>query len=402
MKAEARFSSPISTPFLFPSTTSWATMKTLVRLIAAAAALAAMTAARADITIGVTLAQTGPGASLGAQMNNGLALWPQSIGGEKLKLIILDDAGDPTAATRNARRFVFDDKVDAIVGSANTPSTIAVAQVANEGSTVQLSPSPVELPEGKDPWVFRSFMHADFWAEAMVQHLQKSGVKTASFLGYADALGEAYLKGIVKHAAAAGIKLNSIERFARSDTSITSQVLKVTAGNPDAIFVIAVGGGAAMPQKALAERGYKGKVMHTSASVSPDFLRLAGKDAEGALLVSGPEQVPEQLPDSHPAKKTALEFVQAYEAKFGAGSRTQFAASVYDIGLLLQRAVPVALAKAKPGTPEFRKALKDALESTRLVVTKGDHAYSPTNHWGLTTYSRAVLVVQNGTWKLAP
>ncbi len=358
--------------------------------------------AMADINIGASAALTGPAASLGVPVRNALALWPQEIGGHKVVLHVLDDAGDPTLATKNARRFV-EDKMDAIMGSANTPSTIAIAQVVRDAGITQLSPSPVELPEGRDFWVFRSVMNSDFFTEAMVAHLQRQGVKTLGFLGLIDAFGEVYLTALNKQAGAAGLKIVAVERFTRADTSVAGQALKIVAAAPDAVVVVAVGGGAALPQKALAERGYKGKIYHTSASISPDFLRLAGKDANGTYVVSGPEQLPEQMPTSNPGRAVALDFYKRYEARFGVGSVTQFAANVYDLGLVLQQAVPEALKKAQPGTPQFRAALRDAIENSGgVTVTKGVLKYSATNHWGHGPNARTMLVVQDGQWKLAP
>jgi branched-chain amino acid transport system substrate-binding protein len=363
---------------------------------------AAASSALADINIGVSAALTGPAASLGVPVRNALSLWPQEIGGHKVVLHVMDDAGDPTIATKNARRFA-EDKMDAIMGSANSPSSIAIAQVVKETSIPQLSPSPVEVPPGNDFWIFRSVMHADFYTEGLVEHLKRQNVKTVGFLGLTDAYGEVYLTALNKQAPAAGLKIVAVERFTRADTSVAGQALKISAAAPDAVIVVAVGGGAALPQKALIERGYKGKIYHSSASISPDFLRLAGKDAEKAFVVSGPEQLPEQMPASNPGRPVALEFYKRYEAKFGPGSVTQFAANVYDLGLVLQQAAPVALKKAQPGTLEFRTALRDAIENSGgVTVTKGVLKYSPTNHWGHGANARTMLVVQDGQWKLAP
>src|SRR5258706_7786254 len=367
-------------------------------LVLAGLAAFAPHAARADIHVGVTLPLTGPGAALGLPARNALSMWPQEIAGQKVVLDIVDDGGDAATATKNARRFA-QDKVDVILGSANTPSSLAVNQVVNEVKVVQLSPSPVELPEGRDAWTFRAAMHAAYYAEAVVDHMKKAGIKTVGFLGVSDAYGESCLQAFTKYAQQAGIKVAPVERFTRADTSVAAQALKLVASQPQAVYVVAIGGGAALPQKALAERGYKGKVYHTAASVSPDFLRVAGKDAEGAIVVSGPEQVPEQLPATYPSRQIALNFVEQYEGKFGAGSRTQFAAHIYDFGLLLQSIVPVALKKATPGTPEFRVALKDALEnSAGIPVTKGSVKYTSADHWGHGPDARVMLVVQGGQW----
>lgn len=365
------------------------------------AAFAAHTAS-ADIHVGVSIALTGPAASLGIPVRNALLMWPVQIAGEKIVLQVLDDAGDPTTATKNARRFV-EDKVDVIVGASNTPSTLAIAQVANELKVPQLSPAPAELPEGKDAWTFRAVMHSAFFTEGLIEHMKKSGVKTLGFFGLSDAYGEVFLQAFNHQAEAAGIKVVAVERFTRADASVVGQALKVVAARPDAIVVVAIGSGAALPQKALAERGYKGKIYHTPASVSPDFLRLAGKDADGALAISGPEQVPEQLPVTHPAKQAASDFVQQYETRFGEGTRTQFAAHCYDLALVLQKVVPAALKKAKPGTQEFREALKEALENSGgIAVTKGVIKYTPTDHWGHNANARVMLAAHAGQWKLVP
>lgn len=378
-------------------------MKASIALKAAAAGLLiAVHGAWADVRVGVSTSLTGPGASLGVPVRNAFSMWPKEIGGQKIELQVLDDAGDPTASTKNARRFV-EEKVDVIVGAANTPASIAIAQVANEAGVPHLSPTPVELPAGRDAWTFRLTMDSGFFTEGILAHMKRNGVKSVGFLGLSDAYGEVYLKALNQQAEQAGIKVTAVERFTRADASVAGQTLKVVASRPDAVLVVAVGGGAALPQKALAERRYKGLVYHTPASVSGDFLRLSGKDAEGALVISGPEQVPEQLPASHPGRKIALAFVEEYEAKFGPGSRTQFAAHVYDVALVLQQVIPVALKQAQPGTPEFRQALKAAMEgSGGIPVTKGVLHYTASNHWGHGPDARAMLVVENGQWKLLP
>ncbi|MCI2809207.1 ABC transporter substrate-binding protein [Eoetvoesiella caeni] len=375
-------------------------MKLKYALAAGLLAATATQIALADIHVGVTTSLTGPGASIGIPVRNAITLWPTEIAGQKLIVQVLDDAGDPTQATKNGRRFA-EEGADLIVGSANTPATIALAQVAAEAKIMQLSPSPAELPAGKDYWTFRVVMNARYYTDGLIEHMKKHGVKSVAFLGLSDAYGESYLQALKEKAPAAGIKISTIERFARADTSIAGQSLGVLASKPDAVVIVAVGAGAAMPQKAMIERGYKGKIYHTPASVSPDFLRLAGKDAKGALVVSGPEQVPEQLPASHPGKQNALKFVQSYEAKYGPGSRTQFAAHIYDFAFVLEKIIPIALQKAKPGTPEFRTALRDTLETVGgITVTKGVLHYTPEDHWGFGPDARVMLTPDGNDWKL--
>jgi len=366
-------------------------------LFTAAFALGLSSTALADVNIGVTLALTGPGSGLGIPMNNYFKLWPQTIAGEKVNLIILDDATDPGKGVSNARRFVTEDKVDMILGSCITATSAAIAPVANEAKTVQLSAAPVGVPPELEAWVFRLPQGFNVMAHPIIQHMKKTDVKTLGFIGYTDAYGELWLKEITKDAEAAGIKLIAVERFARTDTSVTPQALKLVSANPDAILVVASGSGAAMPHKGLIERGYKGKIYQTHAAATPDLVRIGGKDVEGSFVVSGPAVIAEQLPDEHPSKKEAVDFVNKYEASVGKGTRNQFAAHAYDAQIVLEKILPVALKKAKPGTPEFRAALRDAMEGMgRTVFSHGVMNWTKTDHWGYTTETGVLLQVVDG------
>jgi branched-chain amino acid transport system substrate-binding protein len=373
----------------------------LNKITAAIGTLLIAGAALADLTIGVTLPLTGPASGLGIPMNNQFKLWPTTIAGEKVKLVILDDATDPTNAVKNARRFVTDDKADVIIGSAATPGAIAVADVAVESQTPQLAGSPAQLPPGKDTWTFRLPQSNAVMSHAVVAHMVKQGVKTVGFLGYTDAYGEGWIKDCTPLAEKAGIKVIAAERFARTDTSVTAQALKLVSANPDAMLIVASGSGAAMPHKAVIERGFKGKIYQTHAAATRDLMRVGGKDIEGAFVVSGPVIAPEQLPDSHPSKKMALDFVTQYEKANGAGSRNQFAGHSYDALIALQKAVPIALKKAKPGTKEFRAALREAFETMgRTVFAHGVMNWTKDDHWGYTNETGVIVKVVNGDWKV--
>ncbi len=377
-------------------------MKALTKTLAAAAAALLAGAAQADITIGVSLPLTGPASGLGIPMANYIKLWPTSIAGEKLNVIVLDDATDPTKGVTNAKKFISEDKADIIMGSAATPVAIAMAGPIAESETVQFMFSPAVLPAGKDTWAFRLPQGTAVMAHAMIEHMKKLGVKTVGFLGYTDAYGESWLNDFKAQSAALnGPQVIAAERFARADTSVTAQALKLVSANPDAILVVASGSGAAMPHKAIVERGYKGKIYQTHAAASRDLVRVGGKDVEGAYVVSGPAVIPEQLPASHPSKAMAADFVAKYEKAYGPGSRNQFGGHAYDTIVVLEKAVPMALKKAKPGTKEFRAALRDAVETMgRTVVSHGVLNYTKDNHWGFTTETGVILKVVNGDWKV--
>ena len=372
-------------------------LKSLKTLLATAAALLAAAPALADINIGVTLALTGPGSGLGIPMQNQFKLFPKEIAGEKINLIILDDATDPGKGVTNARRFLTEDKVDLVIGSCITATSAAMTPVLAEGKTVQLSAAPVGVPPGQDGWMFRLPQGFSVMAHPIVENMKKAGVKTVGFLGYTDAYGELWLKEIAAQAEKAGIKLVATERFARTDTGVTPQALKLVSANPDAVLVVASGSGAAMPHKALIERGYKGRIYQTHAAATPDLVRIGGKDVEGSYVVSGPAVIAEQLPEGHPSKKVAVDFVAKYEAANGAGSRNQFAGHAYDSAIVLEKALPVALKKARPGTPEFRAALRDAIEGMgRTVFSHGVMNWTKDDHWGYTNETGVLLKVVGG------
>jgi branched-chain amino acid transport system substrate-binding protein len=379
-------------------------MKKIRLLAVAAASLSALAATPvlADITIGASITLTGPTSALGIPTKNGIALWPKEIAGEKLNVIVLDDATDPTTAVKNTRKFINEDHVDLIVGSTATPVAAAMADVAAEGKTVQLMLSPVNLPEGRGGWSFRMPQSTAVMAIPIVEDWKKLGIKTYGFLGYADAYGEAWLTDIKPLAEKAGIKLVDTERFARSDTAVTGQVLKLMSANPDAILVVASGSGAAMPHKGLVERGYpKGKIYQTHGAATMDLIRVGGADVEGSFVSSGPAVVAEKLPDSNASKALGMQYKSEFEKAYGKGSANQFGAHAFDVVLVLQKAVPIALKKGKPGTPEFRAALKDAFETMgRTPVSQGVLNWTTTDHFGYTPETGVLLKVVNGDWQV--
>lgn len=374
-------------------------LRSLLALVLAGAA----TSVLADITVGVTLSATGPAASLGIPEKNTVALMPKSIGGQKVNYIVLDDATDPTAASKNARKLVTEDKVDVIIGSTTTPTSTAVLEVAAETKTPQIALAPFAPAADKAAWVFQMPQDFGIMAGAIVGHMTANGVKTVAFIGYSDGYGELWLRVMNTIAPEKGISMVATERYNRTDTSVTGQILKILSTNPDAVLIVGSGTPAALPQATLVERGYKGRIYQTHGVANKDFLRVGGKNVEGAVLPVGPILVAEQLPDSNASKKVALNYIKLYEAAYGADSRNSFGAHAWDAGLLLERAIPEALKKAKPGTPEFRAALREAMENVKeMPANHGVFSFSASNHKGLDSRAVVMVRVDNGTWKVLP
>ena len=377
-------------------------LKKLALLCAAVAGFS--TAAWADVNVGVTVSATGPAASLGIPERNTIALMPREIAGQKINYIVLDDASDTTAAVTNTRKLISENKVDIVLGSTTTPNSLAMIDAVTESKTPMISmaasASIVEPVDAKKRWVFKTPQNNIMMALAIAEHMAASGVKTAAYIGFSDAYGEGWAREFSKALELKKIQLVANERFSRTDTSVTGQVLKIMGAKPDAVLVGGSGTPAALPQKALKERGYAGKYYQTHGVANADFLRVGGKDVEGTLLPAGPVLVAAQLPAGNPVRKSALEYIDAYEKAHGKGSVSTFGGHAWDAGLLLKAAVPVALNKAQPGTPEFRAALRDALEGTKNVAgAHGVFNMSPTDHLGLDQRARVMVKIENGTWK---
>jgi branched-chain amino acid transport system substrate-binding protein len=360
----------------------------------------------AQIKVGVTVSATGPAASLGIPEKNTFALMPRQIAGKTVEYIVLDDASDTTTAVKNARKLISEDKVDLLIGSTVTPNSLAMIDVAVESETPMISMAAsaaiVEPVDAKRRWVFKTPQNDSHMSTAITGHMADAGIKTVAFIGFADAYGEGWYREFSKLADLRKIKLVANERFARNDTSVTGQILKIMGANPDAVLIAGSGTPAALPQKTLKERGYKGTIYQTHGVANNDFLRVCGKDCEGTWLPAGPLLVAEQLPDANPVKKSALTYKNAYEKAYGAGSVSTFGGHAWDAGLLLAAAAPEALKNAQPGTKEFRKALRDALEATKnLAVSHGIVNMGPSDHLGLDQRARVMVQIADGKWKLA-
>ena len=379
----------------------------LARRAAALVAFAALLplAATAQVKIGVTLPTTGPASSLGIPEKNTIALLPKTVGGQNIEYIVLDDASDSSSAVVNTRKLISENKVDAIIGSTTTPNTLAMIDVVAEGETpvISLASSAriIEPMSAKKAWVFKTPQTDTMMVLAILEHAARRGMKTMGYVGFNDALGEAFHAEFEKFAEARKIRIVASERYAPRDTSVTAQVLKLVAANPDMVVIGASGTPAVLPARGLVERGYKGSVYFNHGVANNDFLRVGGKDIEGMFVPTSPVVVAEALPADHPAKAAALDYKKRYEAAYGAGSVSAFGSYTWDAWLELNQAIPVALKKGAPGTREFRVALRDALEGLRdLKVSNGVVSMSKNDHLGLDQRARVVVKVENNKWKL--
>jgi branched-chain amino acid transport system substrate-binding protein len=367
--------------------------------------LASAAPARADLTIGAVLSLTGPAASLGIPMRNVIELLPRQIAGQNIRYVVLDDGTDSSAAVRAFRKLVTEEKVDIVIGPSVTPTSLAVLDVAGASGTPMISlagSNAIIVPQqGNRRWTFKLAPPETAMLTGPMQYLKDHGGKTVATIAQATAFGDAFAAAAKQEAGQRGIKPLGVEKYNLTDTSVTPQALKLMALRPDGVFIAGSGTPAAMPVIELRNRGYKGLILLNQGVANPDFLRVAGKSADGAILAAAPVVVAEQLPDSSAAKKPAMAYVKLYEGKYGPNTRSLFGASAWDAWLLIERAVPTALQAARPGTAAFRTALRDAMEREKDVFgASGIYSMSPTDHNGTDARSLVLITVKDGHWEL--
>lgn len=378
----------------------------VVRLLAAVALLVPLSA-NAQITIGVNLSTTGPGAALGIQTNNAVRLWPATLGGQPARYVILDDGTDVSRSVKNTRKLTSEDKVDAIAGPNTTAAALATLDVLAETQTpmLALAASSVIVEPQTDPkraWAFKMPQNDSLMATALAEDMKKKNLKRIAFIGFADSYGDSWLREFT-NAAGKDIEIVALERFQRTDASVVGQVLKAMAAKPDAVLIAGSGTPAALPQKTLVQRGYTGPIYQTHGIGTLEFLQVGGKDVEGTLFPTGPGVVARELPDTNPVKKVAVDFADKYEAQYGPNTLTQFAGDAYGAWMVLDSAATRALKTgAKPGTVEFRVALRDALENTpELIVPNGVLNITKTDHQGFDQRARVMGVIRKGKFSYA-
>lgn len=371
----------------------------------AALLLSASGGVAADLTVGFVTSLSGPGASIGIPYEKGILAahaFAGKVGDANIKLIRLDDASDPSAATRNARKLVQEEKVDVLIGTSGVPGTVAMAVVAAETKTPMISLTPATQPQSPNgQWLISIPQPPPLMVAAVVERMKKNNVKRTAYIGFSDSWGDLVYDALMKSAPASSIEVLTNERYARADTSVTGQTLKIIAAHPDAVITGGSGTPGALPYIALAERGYKGGLYGTHALINPDFVRVGGAAVEGVIAPTGPVIVAEQLPDGNPTKKVSLAFREAYQKVNNSPTSDAFSAYSFDAWLVLLDAAKRALQKAQPGTEEFRAAFKDAMETTNDVVgTHGIYNFKPGGFYGVDERARVLVQLRKGKWTL--
>lgn len=363
--------------------------------------------ANADINIGVLMSVTGPAASIGNADKNGVSFGPAEIAGQKVNYIAVDEASDTTAAVTGLKKLIQESNIDVLIGPTTTPSAFAIVDTAAEAKVPMIAMVPtnalVSPVDAKRRWVFKTTPNDEHEATPLFENMKKTGVKRLAVIGFGDPYGEAWSRVAAEFAKRGGIEIVADEKYARTDTTVVGQVLKIVAAKPDAVLIAASAAPAALPVLQLREKGYRGALYGTLGATFGDFRKLTGSRGDGIFVPLSPAVGADSFPDSYPAKKAALEFIAKYEGKFGPDSRNIFAGSGYDAVILIAHAVPEALKAGKPGSPEFREGLRSSIENLKGVMgSRGEYNMGPNDHTGLDQSSLLLGKLDQGKWVLVP
>ena len=157
-------------------------------------------------------------------------------------------------------------------------------------------------------------------------------------------------------------------------------------------------GGTYRSRRLVAPRGLATRP--TSDRLRETLFNVLAPRIEGAVFAGEAFTIAEDLPQNDPFRLVRDEFVASYEKANGQKPNI-FAAHLWDAIALLKRAVPNALKTAKPGTPEFRMALRDELERGKEVyLNNGLSTMSPTDHNGYDERSAFLIKVAGGRFRL--
>jgi branched-chain amino acid transport system substrate-binding protein len=383
-------------------------MKTLRRLTAVTAlGLLGLSVgsyqASAQIKIGSILSVTGPASFLGDPEKKTLEMYVAEINakggvnGQKLQLIVYDDAGKADSARTFATRLVEEDKVVAVIGPSTTGSTLAVMPVFEEAHIPLISlAGAVQIVQPVRKWVFKT-PHTDTMAcEKIFADLKNRKLTNVAMIAGTGGFGKSMNAQCHKVADKYGVKILTTETYGPRDSDMTPQLTKIrdTAG-VQAVVNPGFGQGPAIVTRNYKQLGITVPLYQSHGVCSKAFIKLAGAAAEGVRLPCAALLIAEKLPASDKQKPVVVGYEKAYQKKTGQAVST-FGGHAYD-GLMI---LTEAMKRAKSADPA---KVRDEIEKTKgFVGTGGIVNMSPTDHLGLDLSAFHMLEIKNGDWTLVP
>jgi len=389
-------------------------MRRTLPTLLALAVLLAPTALAQTLRIGAAAAATGAASALGEPEANTFRMLQEQydaaggINGVRVEIVFLDTASDTAQAVTNVNRLIQEEDVHVVICCTISANSLAIIDTVQEAGVPNISlAAAAEIIEPVDEryWVFKTPQTDRLMIGGIVQDMVRSGLRTLAFLGIDDAYGEGGLNELNAAIAGTDIQVVAVERYGRSDTNVTAQVLSAIRSNPDAVLIWGVVRDTALVVEELANRGYEGQVYVSHGVGNPSFLELAGDAANGVRLPIGPMIVVDDLTDDNEIKPVAQAYVEQYEAQFGAGTASTFGGHAWDAVKAVELALLHAMEQGEldwGDTASVRQALRDALEEMGpFVGVGGVFDYTAGDHLGLDERALVIVEIRDGNWTLA-
>jgi branched-chain amino acid transport system substrate-binding protein len=359
--------------------------------------------ASAQIKIGSVLSVSGPASFLGDPEKKTLEIYVEEINakggvnGQKLQLVIYDDAGNADNARTFATRLVEEDKIVAMVGGSTTGSTLAMIPVFEEAKIPFISlAGAIQIIQPVRSWVFKT-PHTDKMAcEKIFEDLKARNLTTIALISGTDAFGKSMRDQCVAVAPNAGITIAIEESYGPRDSDMTPQLTNIrNKAGVQAVVNPGFGQGPAIVTRNYRQLGITLPLYQSHGVASKQFIDLAGPAAEGVRLPAAALLIADKLAANDPQKSIVVNYSKTYQQKTGQAVST-FGGHAYD-GLMI---LVEAMQRAKSSEPSKVRA---EIEKTKgYVGTGGIVNMSPTDHMGLDLSAFRMLEIKGGDWTLIP
>jgi branched-chain amino acid transport system substrate-binding protein len=376
---------------------------TATAAIGLCAVLGAGLQASAQIKIGSVLSVTGPASFLGDPEKKTLEIYVEEINakggvnGQKLQLIVYDDAGNANNARTFATRLVEEDKIDVMVGGSTTGSTLAMIPVFEDAKIPFISlAGAIQIIEPVHKWVFKT-PHTDKMAcEKIFADLKQRKLTTIAMISGTDAFGKSMRDQCVAVAPKAGITIATEESYGPRDSDMTPQLTNIrNKAGVQAVVNPGFGQGPAIVTRNYQQLGIKLPLYQSHGVASKQFIELAGPAAEGVRLPAAALLIADKLPAKDPQKPVVVNYTRTYQQKSGQAVST-FGGHAYD-GLMI---LVQAMQRAKSAD---KTKVRDEIEKTKgYIGTGGIVNMSATDHMGLDLSAFHMLEIKGGDWTLVP
>lgn len=231
-----------------------------------------------------------------------------------LEFVYEDNEAKAESAVTTALKLIEKDEVLAMIGPNSSKQAVPAGQVADDNSTVMVSPWSTNPDTTLDrPWVFRAAFLDPFQGPVAVNFAVKTfGAKTAAVLydlsnDYSKGLAEIF-KEVFEAKMGEGTVV-AFESHGTKDQDFSAQLTKITAAKPDFIFVPDNYNQVALIVKQARQLDYKGQFMGSDAWGSSELMTLCGDDCKGLYF------------STHYAAAGATgatkEFIDRYSEKYG-------------------------------------------------------------------------------------